>query len=195
MLRTTSRFQTAAAAIAAASVIAACGSSSSSSSNSSGSSSSSGGSPIQAQIQQETQDAVRFAGCMRSHGVSNFPDPSTDPHAFKDALDPTTAHSPAFQPAVSACQHLMPRRGQQSQNPPSSQAQITAELAFARCLRGHGFPSFPDPSTTGQLTHEMLANAGINIHQPAVVQAADACVGVTHGFLNRADVARFVAGH
>ena len=131
---------------------------------------------------------------MRSHGVSNFPDPTTDPRAFKESLNPTTAHSPAFQPAVSACQHLMPRGGQ-SQSPRPSQAQITAELAFARCLRSHGFRNFPDPSTTGEITHEMLANAGINIHQPAVVQAADACVGVTHGFLTRADVARFVAGH
>ncbi len=40
----------------------------------------------------------------------------------------------------------------------------------------------------------MLANAGIDIHQPAVVQAADGCVGVTHGFVTRADIARFVAG-
>jgi hypothetical protein len=40
----------------------------------------------------------------------------------------------------------------------------------------------------------MLANAGINLHQPAIVQAADACVSVTHGFLTKADVARFVAG-
>ena len=131
---------------------------------------------------------------MRSHGVSNFPDPSTDPREFKQSLDPTTAHSPAFQPALSACGHLLPRGGQSHSAPPS-QAQITAELAFARCLRGHGFPSFPDPSTGGQLTHEMLAGAGINIHQPAVVQAADACVGVTHGYITRAAVARFVAGH
>ena len=48
-------------------------------------------------------------------------------------------------------------------------------------MRSHGFPSFPDPTSSGQLTHEMLANAGINLHQPAVLQAADACVGVTHG--------------
>jgi hypothetical protein len=132
---------------------------------------------------------------MRSHGISNFPDPTTSPREFKQSLDPTTAHAPAFGPALSACQHLLPRGGQQSQSPPPSHAQFTAELAFARCLRSHGFPTFPDPSTTGELTHEMLANAGINIHQPAVVQAADACVSVTHGFLTRADIARFVAGH
>ena len=180
----------AAAAIAAATVIAACGSSSPSTSTTS----SAGSPPTQAQVQQMQADAVRFADCMRSHGVSNFPDPTTSPRDFKQALDPTTEHSPAFGPAVSACQHLLPRGGRQSQSPPS-QAQMAAELAFARCLRAHGFPNFPDPTTTGQLSHEMLANAGINIHQPAVVQAADACVGVTHGFINRADIARFVAGH
>ena len=67
-------------------------------------------------------------------------------------------------------------------------------LAFARCLRSHGFPSFPDPTSSGELTHEMLASAGIDLHQPAVLQAADACVSVTHGVITRADVARFVAG-
>ena len=50
------------------------------------------------------------------------------------------------------------------------------QLAFARCIRSHGFPSFPDPTTNGQLTHEMVAAAGINLHQPAVLQAGDACV-------------------
>jgi hypothetical protein len=191
MPRTASRLQAAAAAIAAATVIAACGSTSPSSS----SSSSAGAPPTQAQIQQTEQAAVRFADCMRSHGVSNFPDPTTSPRDFKQALDPTTAHSPAFQPAVSACQRLLPRGGQNSQSPPPSHAQIEAEIAFAGCLRSHGFPSFPDPSTTGELTHEMLAGAGIDIHQPAVVQAADGCAGVTHGFITGADVARFVAGH
>jgi hypothetical protein len=185
MFITPSRIPLAAAAIAAATAIAACGSSSVGSS-------STAGNPSQAQIQQANHDAVAFADCMRSHGVADFPDPTTSPHAFKDALE---TKSPAFSSAETACHHLLPNHGQHSQNTPPSHAQLTAELAFARCLRGHGFPSFPDPSSTGELSHEMLAAAGINIHQPAVVQAADACVGVTHGFLTKAAVARFVAGH
>jgi hypothetical protein len=40
----------------------------------------------------------------------------------------------------------------------------------------------------------MLAQAGINLHQPAVLDAADACVSVTHGVITKAVVARFVAG-
>jgi hypothetical protein len=68
-------------------------------------------------------------------------------------------------------------------------------VAFARCLRSHGFVNFPDPTSGGDLTHQMLATAQINLQQPALVQAADACVGVTHGVITKAVVARFVAGH
>jgi hypothetical protein len=31
--------------------------------------------------------------------------------------------------------------------------------------------------------------------QPAVLEAGDACAGVTHGLITKAIVARFVAGH
>ena len=67
-------------------------------------------------------------------------------------------------------------------------------MAFARCIRSHGFPSFPDPTGNGELTQEMAAAAGINLHQPAVLQAGYACVGVTHGFITRAAVAHAVNG-
>ena len=93
-----------------------------------------------------------------------------------------------------ACRHLLSGGGAPSQTAAQRQAQTVAALAFARCLRSHGFPRFPDPTNTGELTHQMLANAGIDLHQPAVVHAADACVGVTHGLITRAGVARFVAG-
>jgi hypothetical protein len=185
MFRTTSKLPLAAAAVAAATLIAACGSNSHSSS-------SSGGRLTYAQAQQ---DAVNFAGCMRSHGVPNFPDP-TSPREFKASMSPGSAvvRSPAFQSAETACQHLLPGGGPPSQSAAHTRAQITALLAFARCLRSHGFPSFPDPTSSGQVTHEMLAMAGINLHQPAVLQAAEACVSVTHGFITKAAVARFVAG-
>jgi hypothetical protein len=67
-------------------------------------------------------------------------------------------------------------------------------LAFARCIRGHRFPSFPDPTNSGDMTHQMLANAGIDLQQPAVLHAGDACVSVTHGLITKAAVAHFVAG-
>ncbi len=176
---------TAVLAVAALSLLAAgCGSSSSSSSNAFGSS----GQPTQAQLQQ---DGVRFADCMRSHGVSSFPDPGS--HGFKAAF---ATQAPAFWSTERICGRLVPGFGPSGprQSAPQSQAQIAAMLAFARCIRSHGFSSFPDPTTSGQLTHEMLAGAGINLHQPAVLQAGDACTSVTHGVITKAAVARFVAG-
>ncbi len=111
------------------------------------------------------------------------------------ALDPSATRSPAFTAALGVCQHLLPAGSQTSQPSRPDHAQVVAMLAFANCIRAHGFPNFPDPSSSGQITHQMIASAGIDLHQPAVVRAGDACVTVTHGLLTRAEVARFVAGH
>jgi hypothetical protein len=184
MFRTPSRLPLAIAAIAAATVIAACGT------NSSGASSSNSRLTA-AQVRQAEQDAVSFAGCMRSHGVPDFPD---SPYAQKHMIASSNGQAPAVQSALAACSHLLPH-GRQSQTPAHSQGQTAAMVAFARCLRSHGFPNFPDPTSSGDLTHQMLATAQINLQQPALVQAADACVGVTHGVVTKAVVARFVAGH
>ena len=64
---------------------------------------------------------IRFADCMRSHGVPGLPDPTSDPHAFKEALDPTTEQSPAFGSAMTACHHLVPGGGTHSQPTPPIQ--------------------------------------------------------------------------
>jgi hypothetical protein len=175
--------------------LAACGSSGgssgvSTSGSTSGASSTSGG----GQTVARTQAAFRFARCMRSHGVPGFPDPTT--RAFKFALTPSSgnARSPSFRSAETACQHLLPDGGPPNETPARRQAQIAAGLAFAGCLRTHGFPNFPDPTSSGELTPQMVTQAGINLHQPAVLHAADTCVGLTHGFLTKADIARAVNG-
>jgi hypothetical protein len=128
---------------------------------------------------------------MRSHGVTNFPD---DPAAQKQTLTTSSAQAPAVQSAERACAHLLPHAGV-SQSPPRSHAEIAAILAFASCLRSHGVANFPDPNSSGRITHEMLANAGIDLHQPAIVQAADSCTSVTNGVITRATVTQFVTEH
>jgi hypothetical protein len=130
---------------------------------------------------------------MRSHGLPNFPAPSS-PQEFKQSIGASAEGSPTSRSAQTACQHLLPGGGPPSQTTAQRHAQTVAALAFARCLHSHGFANFPDPTSGGQITHEMLATAGINIHQPALLQAADACVSVTHGVLTKAAVARFAAG-
>lgn len=53
---------------------------------------------------------LQYAKCMRSHGVSNFPDPSSRPGGgwgfdFTPAIDQT---SPTYQVATDACKSLEP---------------------------------------------------------------------------------------
>jgi hypothetical protein len=53
---------------------------------------------------------LKYARCMRAHGVSNFPDPSADGGL---TLDPTVVNpnSPQFKAAQQACKSLMPGGG------------------------------------------------------------------------------------
>jgi hypothetical protein len=135
--------------------------------------------------------ALAYSRCMHTHGVPNFPDPNGSGQISKQQIVALGPGSPQFRAADRACRRLWPYRSP-GQSAAQRQPPAAVLLAFARCLRSHGFPNVPDPNRTGQLTPEMLAQAGINLHQPAVLQAADACVSVTRGYLTRADVARAV---
>jgi hypothetical protein len=159
-----------------------------------------GGSPAGAGVASSTtastttaqSGALAFARCMRSHGLSNWPDPNSSGVFDKSKLL-QLGYSESRVRAVEqgACNHLLPQNGGgPDQSAAQRQAHYASLLAFARCLRSHGFLNVPDPTSSGQLTPEMLAQAGINLHQPALLQAADACVGVTHGVLTKANVAR-----
>jgi hypothetical protein len=177
--------------VAAALLIAACGGSKKPPAASSGQSPSSHGSPGAA--------AYRFSTCMRTHGVTNFQDPkvSVNGNQVKVAIhvDPSITGSPSFKSAQKACGHLLPGGG--PTNVGASPAQMrdrSAELlAFAKCMRQRGFPTFPDPTSQGQLTPAMLTKAGIDLQQPAIKPAAYACLPLTHGLLTRADVNQAIA--
>lgn len=154
------------------------------------------GSSGQPSFRKLTDDAYRFAACMRSHGVSNFPDPRvTDSDGSQRiAVQVVGPGTSAFRAARKACAGIMPQPNNNDQGSQASQQQEQDLLAFARCMRKHGFPKFPDPDAQGQLTLQDIANAGIDIHQPAVIPAADTCLPLTHGTLTRADVLQAVNG-
>jgi hypothetical protein len=140
--------------------------------------------------------AYKYAQCMRAHGVPSFPDPrvSVGPGYTKVAvMAPQSAvNSPRFKGAERACRGILASPGG---NGPSDQlAHKPALLAFARCIRSHGVSSFPDPGPQGQITHEMLAAAGIDLHSRQLFRAAMSCVGVTHGAITAAQVQAAVSG-
>jgi hypothetical protein len=86
--------------------------------------------------------ALKMAQCMRAHGVPGFPDPSGGgPVVIPNGIN---ADAPAFQSAQRACNKLLP--GGQPGGRSSESAKL-AMLAMARCIRAHGVPNFPDPTT------------------------------------------------
>jgi hypothetical protein len=94
-----------------------------------------------------------YAGCMRSHGVPSFPDPTVGSNGgggFQlrsgpggEGIDP---QSTAFQAAQNKCKSLLPNGGVAQ---PLSAAQQQKFLNWAACIRSHGVPSFPDPDFSG----------------------------------------------
>lgn len=93
-------------------------------------------------------DALAFSKCMRAHGVSNFPDPSSSGGGVQIAVGPSSGvnpQTPAFHSAQTACRHLMPGGGPGS-GPPSPQARAQM-LRVSECMRAHGISGFPDPTT------------------------------------------------
>jgi hypothetical protein len=68
--------------------------------------------PTQAQQRQQLTDDLKFAQCMRSRGVPNFPDPTnSDGHVefvisvSRDGFDP---HSPQILAKARGCEQVLP---------------------------------------------------------------------------------------
>jgi hypothetical protein len=125
-------------------------------------------------------NALKFAQCMRSHGVPDFPDPTVSGGKATirlnggpgSGLDP---NSPQFQSAQSACRHLLPNGGQPS---PQQQAKARdAALHFAECMRAHGI-NVPDPQVStnnGGLAIRIPAGQGADPNSPQFQAAQSAC--------------------
>jgi hypothetical protein len=134
-----------------------------------------------------------YSHCMRTHGVPDFPDPVPGEGIPKDKI--VLLNNAQSQAASSDCQHLMPPTGLGPETTVQpTRIRLAAALVFAHCVRNHGFPNFPDPTTSGQLSPEMVTAAGINLHQPALLAAGLACAPLTHGLISRAAVERAVNG-
>jgi hypothetical protein len=118
------------AAVSSALVLAACGSSGKSGSGSGFATASAG---------------IKFADCMRAHGVSDFPDPSSG-GGIQLSGSGINPQSPAFQSAQSACQKLLPGGGPGRGG--GSEARKEQMVKLAECMRAHGLTTFPDPTTS-----------------------------------------------
>lgn len=120
----------------------------------------------------DRDQAVRFAECMRSHGVTAFPDPdgsgqlTLDGIANGSSIDPSSA---AFTDALAACKDLEPAGFTGHERNAQEQADA---LQFAQCVRDHGVKDFPDPDPDEPLVNTNLIPSSAETGGMAALNAA-----------------------
>jgi hypothetical protein len=128
---------------------------------------------------------IALVGCMRTHGVPSFPDPSasgayslTANGSLVGANGSVDIDSSQAQTAYGDCRHLLPggptlsQLEQDVQQEQQAQAQaLPLELKYSQCMRSHGVPNFPSP---GQPTTPP-AISPVNVNSPTFVAATNAC--------------------
>ncbi|HTT92071.1 MAG TPA: hypothetical protein VMF65_21125 [Acidimicrobiales bacterium] len=85
---------------------------------------------------------LEYSVCMRKHGVPDFPDPTRN--GSLNIAGTAGASAPVFQAAQQACGKYL-----SGHVPPGSvsASYLKHMLVAAECLRAHGLPDFPDPTT------------------------------------------------
>jgi hypothetical protein len=161
-----------------------------------GSSAGSGGSP-QAEGSSSSQSALAYSVCMRSHGVTNFPDPGSNGEIPKADAQQLGVSSSQLQAAQQACAHLIPATGETAEQQQETQCAMAGDCSqavvqhwmsglrtLAGCLRTHGEPNWPDPIITSLAGHPPAPHfpyeqAGIDYHSSQVLAKVQECIRLT----------------
>jgi hypothetical protein len=96
------------------------------------------------------QKAVSYTRCMRSHGVPDWPNPTSQGTFVPTGIDLGSAQA---QNAHFACEYLLPNSASQLSAAQQQKAYSQA-LKFSVCMRSHGVLNFPDPT--------MLPSGGVS---------------------------------
>ena len=117
---------------------------------------------------------------MRSHGVPNFPDLGSSGIKIEAggqtlSVNGVPVNAPAFVAARQECRKYLP-----TQQATAAEAAHERQrgLEFAKCMRSHGVPNFPDPKVVSSHgANQVDYLPGINLQSPAVEAASKACGG------------------
>ena len=150
------------AAVLLSSALAACG----------------GSSPAPISGKDAEQQFVKFAKCLREHGINV----STPTGAHELRFTGTDPH--AMEAAQTACRRFRPTAASEKLSPAERAARQDAALKFARCMRSHGV-NVPDPQVgAGGLSIQLKGQAGSpggggpNPSSPTFQAAQKACQGL-----------------
>jgi hypothetical protein len=115
----------------------------------------------------DSERAVKFAKCMREHGV-DMPDP--DPGTGAQGFAVKGADAAKMEAAMAACKQYAPFGGKA---PKLDQAEIERMRQHARCMRANGVPDFPDPGADGLI--KIGPESGIKPDDPKLKAAMEKC--------------------
>jgi hypothetical protein len=121
---------------------------------------------------------LAYSQCMRSHGITNFPDPSSSGGINISAGSGVDPNSPQYQAATKACESVAPGGGTAAQQ----QQTYTADLKYAQCMQARG-QEVPDPKAPGSGPSSQRNSSGngnassgaINPNSPQFIAANKAC--------------------
>lgn len=158
--------------------LAACGGGSPNASSTTSTTTLGGGSSSSGVPSSVLKQDLRYAKCMRSHGVTNFPDPSANASGGAKSITESgiNPNSPTFQAANGVCQKYQPSSGNATQGP-TSQANAR-QLKFALCMRKHGVTNFPEPSANSGGGPQSVTEYGIDPNSPTFQAANSACASL-----------------
>jgi hypothetical protein len=115
---------------------------------------------------------LAFVRCVRSHGVANYPDPTSSGKLPTATPQQLGVSSSKVQAAENACQHLLPN-GDGGPTQGQVQQYRNSLLPYARCMRSHGVSNFPDPDSRGHL--DVGAGTDVPVNTPQFQRAFAAC--------------------
>jgi hypothetical protein len=106
-------------------------------------------------VTQYVAGVRKYVQCMRAEGI-NLPDPGPKGEVDYTTLGGNPKMDPKFLAASKKCSPLMPPLPDelQQKGDPLTPQQIEWARQYAKCVRAHGVPSFPDPDADGYFTRD-----------------------------------------
>jgi hypothetical protein len=129
-----------------------------------------GSAPVTAQ--QKVSSFVTYVACLNKHGVQ-VQAARTGGLVWVAGPDIPGPRSPQAKLAERDCRSLVPK-GALHQRPTAAQTaqDMALMLRYARCMRAHGVPRFPDPTAQGI---RISPSSGIDVSSPAFKAAEKGC--------------------
>jgi hypothetical protein len=127
---------------------------------------------------------VKFSGCMRSHGLTDFPDPTIGSNGLP-SWSGVNQQVPAYKAAQQVCKQDLP-----DIRPHTSAEKATANAAalkYATCMRSNGVPDFPDPNGQGLI--QINVTGTLEPSSPQYQKAQTACKSLENGFAQQSSTA------